>query len=345
VLDRTSGGRSRPMAIIVALTLVLTAAFTSSVAAQDDPEYRLIAGATGPLVEPWDALYTGFVDKVAELTDGRVAIELHPNGALGGERELLEQVQQGTVDISLASDSPYAIFEPRWSIMSLPYIFTSKEEVFEFLEGDGGQTLGDAMVEKGVRILAYGENGFRQMSNSKLPIESVDDLQGIKMRVIESPPLRDWFESIGAVPTVIPFPELYPALQQGVVEGQDNGMATATLLNFQEVQEYWSDTNHVFSSIPIAINEKKWQSFPEDIQAAILQAAQVQAQAERDSLTGVVEASVADIGAMGGTVTTLSDEARAGFVESARPIWQKYADKVGEDFMDQTFEALGREWR
>jgi tripartite ATP-independent transporter DctP family solute receptor len=360
-----AGARSRVPGLIAVASLVLAACSSSASPAPSasavvsapgsstsapqtpasQPEFVLVAGGTGNLGGPTDEIYTGFVNAVAELSGGRLKIEFHPGGELGGERELLEQVQQGTVDMSLASDSPYSIFDPKWSVMSLPYVFASRDEVYAFLDGSGGKALADAMLAKGVRILAYGENGFRQVSNSKHPVSSIDDLKGLKMRVTESPPLKDWFESIGAIPAVIPFPELYPALQQGIVDGQDNGMINATLLKFYEVQKYWTDTNHVYSSIPIAINESKWQQLPADLQQALLQAAQRQAKAEREALVTQEAAAIESIKSNGGEVVLLTDQERARFVESAKPIWQKYADKVGTDFMDQTFVALGRNWR
>lgn len=310
-----------------------------------EAEYTLVAAATGPLGGPTDEIYTGFVDAVAELTNGRVTIELHPNSELGGEREVVEQVQQGLIDISLASDSPYSIFDPKWSIMSLPYVFASREEAYAFLDGEGGEMLRQSMLTNGVRVLAYGENSMRQLSNNSRPITSIADLRGLKVRVIESPPLKDWFESMGAVPAVIPFPELYPALQQGVVEGQDNGMNTAVLIKLHEVQTYFTDTDHVYSSIPIAINEAKWQELPVELQEALLEAARRQAKAERDALIDAEADAIGIIEEAGGQVDLLTDAQRAEFIESARPIWQKYAETVGEDFLDQTFESLGRDWR
>lgn len=363
--DRSSGGRSRLPALMVAATLVFAACSTSSASpsASDsgtaapsagqpaasvpagEPEFTLVAGATGPLGGPTDQIYTGFVDAVAQMTNGRVAIELHPGSELGGERELLEQVQQGLVDISLASDSPYSIFDSKWSIMSLPYVFASREEAYTFLDGDGGAALGESMLAKGIRILGYGENSMRQLSNNKRPVATIDDLKGLKIRVVESPPLKDWFESIGAVPSVIPFPELYPALQQGVVDGQDNGMSTSVLIKFYEVQKYFTDTNHVYSSIPIAINEAKWQQLPADLQEALLAAAAQQVTAERAALVDIEASAIETIKGAGGQVDILEDTERARFIDSAKPIWQKYAETIGTEFMDQTFQSFGRDWR
>lgn len=359
--DRFPGVRNRLTAALAASALALAACSVGGTQPSDtgassggqppasvpagEAEYTLVAAATGPLGGPTDEIYTGFVDAVAELTNGRVAIELHPNSELGGEREVLEQVQQGLIDMSLASDSPYSIFDPKWSIMSLPYIFASREEAYAFLDGDGGEILRQSMLANDIRILAYGENSMRQLSNNSRPITSIEEVKGLKVRVVESPPLKDWFESIGAVPAVIPFPELYPALQQGVVEGQDNGMSTAVLIKFHEVQKYFTDTNHVYSSIPIAINEAKWQELPADLQEALLEAAQRQAKAERDALINAEADAIGIIEEAGGRVDLLTDAQRAEFIESARPIWQKYAETVGEDFLDQTFEALGRDWR
>lgn len=318
-----------------------------SPALAQEPEYIFRAAGTGaPGIEFADILYYGFKEKVEEYSGGRIRVDLYLGSSLGGERETMEMLMQGLIEISMVSDSVYSIFEPKWAIMDLPYFASStREEAWKFLDGEGGKKLGELMLSKGIRILAYGENSVRQISNNKREIRTPEDLKGLKIRIPENPAQVDWLRSVGAIPTVLPFPELFPALQQGVVDGQENGMLTGFYSNMPEVQKFWTDTNHDYSSIPIAINESLWQSLPPELQDALERAAKEAAEENRQSILETEAEVIQKLQDVGVKVTLLTPEERAAFEATAKPIWQKYASQLGEDFMDWAFALVGKEWR
>jgi len=311
-----------------------------------EPEYVLRAAGTGaPGLLFSDALYNGFKEKAEEYSKGRIRVDLYLGSALGGERESMEMLMQGQIEVAMVSDSVYSIFEPKWAIMDLPYFVSTREQAWAFLDGEGGDVLSKLMLTKGVRILAYGENSIRQISNSKREIRTPKDLRGLKIRVPENPAQVDWLRSVGAIPTVIPFPELFPALQQGVADGQENGMLTGFYSRYYEVQRFWTDTNHDYSSIPIAINEALWQSLPSELQDALQRAADEAVGLNRQTILKVESETISKLQKSGVKVTLLTPEERAVFEATAKPVWQKYASRLGQDFMNWAFALVGKEWR
>jgi len=315
---------------------------TGQPAGTQEPEFVLKAGGSGVLGTYADACYLGFVNEVEEKSNGRIKVDFYPGNALGGERELMEMVQQGLADVNMSSNMAYSIFDPNWAILDIPYLFSTREELYGFLDGPASQKLKDGMLAKGVRILGISENTVRQISNNQHEVVTIDDLKGLKLRVPETPALMEWVKSVGADPTVLPFPELYPAMQQKVVDGQDNGMIAADMMNFQEVQKYWTDTNHLFSVVPIAISEKTWQQLPLDLQEVVATAAVNAAKAGIQSALDAEKDVVQKFEAAGVKVTILTDEQRATFVKSAEPIVEKYGAQIDPELWSAAMEFLGR---
>ena len=317
----------------------------SEAGTSDGPEFTFrAAGTVTANIDYIQKLYYGFADKVEEYSEGRIKVDLYL-GTLGGEREVLEMLQQGLIEVTLISDSTYSIFEPKWGIMDLPFFISTREEAQQFTDGEGGEKLSELMISRGFRVLAYADNGMRQVSNSVHEIRVPEDLKGLKIRIPENPAISDWFRSVGADPTIIPFPELFPALQQGVADGQENSMVIGSLLHMDEVQKFWTDTNHDYSSIPIAINENVWQSLPEDLQVVVKRAAK---EAAADSRSAFGQAEIDSIEAMkagGMQITLLSPEERHKYDITAKPIWKKYSKEFGDDFMDWAFDLVGKEWQ
>jgi len=312
---------------------------------QTTPQFVLKAGATGTAGGYLDALYFGFKNAVEKNSNGRIRVDLYLGSALGGERELLEMVQQGTADVTLVSNATYSIFDPKWAILDMPYFFVSKEDTYRFLDGEGGKLLAESMLKKGIRVLAFGDGGFRQVSNNKREVAKLEDLKGLKIRVAETPALMEWFRLVGAGPTVLAFPELYPAMQQGVVDGQENGMVAGNLMKFGEVQKFWTDTNHALNFAPIGISEIVWKKLPPDLQKVVADAAVEATNAGRKAISEYEAKAIKDLQAAGVKVTLLSDKERERFVASAKPVYAKFAPQIGVDFMNQAFALLGRNWK
>lgn len=314
----------------------------SSGAGSQKPEFVLKAGGSGPIGTYFDAFYLGFGKEVEAKSNGRIKVDFYPSNTLGGERELMEMVQQGLADVNMSSNSVYSLFDPNWAILDIPYLFPTREEMYGFLDSPASQKLKDGMLAKGVRILAIGENTVRQVSNKKHEVVTVDDLKGLKIRVTETPAMVDWLKSVGADPTVLPLPELYTALQQSVVDGQDNGMSNGYLVKFHEVQKYWTDTNHQINVMPIGISEKTWQKLPPDLQAVVAEAAVNAGKAGRQASIDFEKAVIPTLEAAGIKVTLLTDDQRTTFIKSAEPIVKKYGAKIDPELWSAVMKFLGR---
>lgn len=336
--------RSSKVVLFALLVLVMLQVPTDVFSQQ--PQYTFKLAGTGNKGIPFtDILYYGFKDKVEEYSNGRIRVDVYPGNALGSERETIEMLMQGTLEISMVSDQTYSIFEPKWGIKDLPYFVATRQEAWDFFDGEGGKKFTEMMLGKGIRILAYGENSIRQVSNSKREIRTPADLRGLKIRVPENRAMMDWFTSMRAIPAVIPFPEMFPALQQKVVDGQENGMINMFYMNIADVQKYYTDTNHNYSCIPVAINENLWKRLPPDLQSVVVRAATEAVKEERESVVKLEKAAMENLEKAGMKVTILSPAERSKFVESAKPTWQKYSKQFGEDYMDWAFALTGKSWR
>ncbi|WP_003544138.1 TRAP transporter substrate-binding protein [Desulfotomaculum nigrificans] len=240
-------------------------------------KFAAVNNGTHPAVE---ALKKVFKPRVEELTRGKVEVQIFDNAQLGGERDVMEQLQLGTVQGSYISPVLGSI-EPKINILDLPFLFKDEQHVDKVLDGPVGEKLLADLPSKGMRCLGYMENGFRVITNSKRPINKLEDLKGLKIRTPEAPVSVAIFKSLGANATPLAFSELYSALQQGVVDGQENAYNTVASSSFFEVQKYVAETNHMWGSYAILVSEKWWQGLPKDVQEAIAQAAKEASKEQR----------------------------------------------------------------
>ena len=223
----------------------------------DSDTFNLKLGHVGPAEtdHPWEKYALEFAEQVHEETDGEITIDTYPGSQLGADRVMAESLQQGTLEMGLISTIAMGNFVPQLQVWDLPYIFPiDNDKVDEILEGPVGDQLAEYAAEKGLVIIGYWENDWRQMSNSIRPIRTVDDLKDMKMRVVENQPSLDWFERIDTIPTPMAFDELYTALQQGVVDGQDNGAILTYGSKLYEAQDYFTMTNHMYAPLAVVIS-------------------------------------------------------------------------------------------
>lgn len=248
-----------------------------------------------------DSLYhigaTKFAELVEKKTGGKIKVEIFPNGQLGHDRDLTEGMALGTIQAGAIGSEPLVSWAPKLKIVNLPYLFMSREHAYKVLDGPLGQEMTASLPAKGVRNLAYFENGFRQMTNSKKPINTPEDLKGLKIRVPQSPVSIAIFKALGANPTPMSFGELYTALQQKTVDGQENPLSLINSSKFYEVNKYISITNHIYSPFLLIVSEKWYTSLSPDLQKAVQEAAneardyerKVSAQQEKDLIDQLKE--------------------------------------------------------
>ncbi|MDT8862109.1 TRAP transporter substrate-binding protein [Alkalihalobacillus sp. MEB130] len=275
-----------------------------------------------------------FKELVEEKSEGTLSVLVYPNEQLGSEAEMIESVTFN--DLQMVASSAFSQYDQRISVFELPYLFESYEEAWSVLDGDIGQDVAEPFLENNLRIIAYFENGFRHVT-SNMPIESPEDLRGLKIRTPEFPLSVSTFRSLGANPTPMAFGELYMALQQGTVDAQENPVANIFASKFNEVQTYLNMTTHQYFSLPVAISEEFWQSLTFEEQEIIETSAKEAAQFHRDLLRENEESMIADLQAAGMEIVEPDLEA---FRDRAIPVYDSYKSRFGEDLVNNILKAV-----
>ena len=216
-----------------------------------------------------------FKKLVEERTGRNIQVNIYPNSQLGDEPELWQQLKDGIIQVSTASCMPLSNFVPQWSAFMLPYLTNSPEVMYRVLEGPVGEQFKKLTIDKiGVRILGWSFLGFRNFTNNTRPIRSPADMKGLKIRVTQSPEAVKMVEGLGAQATPISWSELYSALQQGVVDGEENPLSMIEQAKLYEVQKYLTLDGHTLGVLPIAVNEKVFNSLSPEYKDIVKDSAQ-----------------------------------------------------------------------
>jgi tripartite ATP-independent transporter DctP family solute receptor len=263
------------MGLLVVNTLVfapVTGAagpYVFKLALTDSPELKI--GKVSLVHHSYAAMMT-FKTYVEKATKGRMKVELYPYGRLGDVKSNLEQILAGSLQGATPPDGNLAAFYKNVQVLSIPYLFSSREQAYSIIDGKFGKDLFNDMAKKsGLRVLSVFENGgFRSFTNNKRLIKTADDMKGLKFRVMDIPVHMEMVKALGATPTPIAWMELYSALQTGVVDGQENSALTIIAGSLQEVQKYYTLDNHLMGTAVIVTSERWMKSLPKDIQAAMV---------------------------------------------------------------------------
>ncbi|MEA1965563.1 MAG: TRAP transporter substrate-binding protein [Candidatus Aerophobetes bacterium] len=238
-------------------------------------------GHVVPTSHPYHLGAVKFKELIEKRTKGKIKIEIYPAGQLTpGERSLIEQMQLGLCDLTVTATGPVSGFMENMMVVDLPFLFRSYEHAHNVLDGIVGDELLEQLKEVGIKGLAFWENGFRNITNSVRPINSVNDLRGLKIRTMENPVHLDSFKDLGANPTPMSWP-IYTELQTGVIDGQENPLPIIYAYKFWEVQKYLAISEHFYSPAPILMNLKRYNSLPLETQKIFLSTAKEVAHYER----------------------------------------------------------------
>lgn len=277
-----------------------------------------------------------FADKVNEYTDGTVTINVFPAGQIGSDESMAEDLSRGNLEFSFLNQGSCAGFDQMLDVHYLPFIARNYEEADLLYYGDGviPTTLKETLASHDITVLGWYENEFRGLSNSVREVRTAADLQNMKLRVPGSAAIKDFFTEAGAQAVIIAMPELYTALQQGTVDGQDNGVLITHDNKLDETNAFYTYLKHVYAMSAICVSDVTWNQFNADQQDAILRAAQEaqewQVQATRDQIDGYMEEMVAQ----GVQIYELTDEDIATFVEVADRTWENMKSVYGEDLIE-----------
>ncbi|OLO42473.1 ABC transporter substrate-binding protein [Alkalihalophilus pseudofirmus] len=281
-----------------------------------------------------------FKELVEERTNGSIVVETYHSGQLGDDRSMMEALQLGTQEVTIPSTAPIAGFVQEFTVFDFPFLFPSEEVADEVLDGEVGQMMLEKLDDQNLVGLAYWENGFRDLTNDRRAVASMEDMKGLSIRTMENDLHLEAFRALGANPTPMAFTELFTALQQGAVDGQENPVATVYLQGFYEVQDHISNTHHIYSPFVFLMGRPFFDTLTEEEQDIVRTAAQEAGQYQREVNREANAEYLEDLQEAGMTYTEISEEARQEMVDTVQPILDKYAERIGQDIVDQVYEAI-----
>ena len=282
-----------------------------------------------------------FAKRVAELTSGKVEVIVFPNSQLYGDGEEMKSLKLGNAHIAMPSFSKFTSIVPEMQLFDLPFLFRDKDHLYKVLDGDVGQILKDKVTAKGFVALDYWDAGFKHLSSNKKALLLPEDASGQKFRIMSSHVLEAQFKAVGANPQVLPFSEVYSALQQGVVDGAENPLSNFYTKKFNEVQTDLTLSEHGYLGYLVIMSESFWKKFPADLKPMILTAMKeatayerkVAAQDDDDTL-----AKIKDYAKTSGNlkVHTLTAEQKTAWQKAMEAIYPQFYSVVGEDLIKKT---------
>ncbi|MCI6465837.1 MAG: DctP family TRAP transporter solute-binding subunit [Faecalicatena sp.] len=274
------------------------------------------------------------VEKEAKELGYDVDVQLFPSSQLGSEKEMIELLQIGALDMCPTTTGPLGLFEPPYLAFDLPFLFLNSEQADRVLDGDVGTKMLSSMEDIGIVGLAWWENGFRELTNNKRPITKPEDLKGIKLRTMQNDVHIDFFQKMGAAPTPLGFGEIYTSLQSNVIDGQENPLSIIATNKFYEVQPYTTISDHVYSPVPVLYSKALLEDLPKDLQEIVKNAAYDLRIYEREAGRSQEQEYIDEI-AEKSEIYVLSDEEKKAFQDAAQSTYEKFESVIGKDFMDE----------
>ncbi|WP_254275020.1 TRAP transporter substrate-binding protein [Halomonas sp. 3H] len=280
-----------------------------------------------------------FGEILSQRTEGRITVNIFPNSQLGDDVQMMEMLQTGTLDLSYPSSSPAVTYVPELAAFDLPFLLPTREAAVAVMQSDVAQSMLDAFDGTGIKALTFSENGYRQLSNSARPVTSPEDVagldvRGLTVRTMENPVHLAIWQTLGANPTPMAFGELFSAMEQGVVDGQENPWSTILTSNFHEVQDYGSETRHVYTPFIMMMSERTWDRLAPEYQALVQEAARQSAEYEIQLATEYDDWSREQLEERGMQITRLDDEQIAAFQEAVQPVYEEWAPRIGEELIN-----------
>lgn len=281
-----------------------------------------------------------FAEEVARLSDGKLKVRAFCCASLGNDNQMQAALVGGAQEMMVGSTATLVGIVKEFGVFDLPFLFEKPETADKVLDGPFGQKLLDKLPDNGLVGLVYWENGFRNLTNSKRPITSADDMAGIKLRVMQNPVFLDVFTDLGANAVPMPFAELFTALETGTVDGQENPVTTIQTSKFYEVQKYLTITQHVYSPWIVTASKVWWDKLSEDEKNILRQAAEAARDFERKDSRESSDRALAYLKEQGMEVNELPEAEVQKMREKVQPVVEKYQQELGEAVVNELFEAI-----
>jgi tripartite ATP-independent transporter DctP family solute receptor len=283
-----------------------------------------------------------FADLVSQKSDGKMTFKLFPGASLGGDAQVISSLQGGVIDVTVVSTGLISTMIKEYGVFYLPQVFEDVREADAVMDGPVGQKLLAKLPEQGLIGLAYWEHGYRDVTNSKHAVAKWEDLQGLKIRVIQIPIFIDIFNGLGANAVPMPFPEVYTALEQGAVDGQETALPTIETSKFDEVQKYLSTTHHVYDPLVVLFSKKKWDALSEDERQILAEAAKEATPYERQLNREREVKMLESVKTKGMTVTEFSRDERVRMREQLKPVTEKYTRELGAELVQEFYGEIAK---
>jgi len=284
-----------------------------------------------------------FAKRLEELSHGRIKVRVYPNAQLGGDKTVLRKMKFNAVQMAAPTFSKFTGLVPQLGLFDLPFLFKDENHLHKVLDGKVGQKLMDMVTKKGYVALAYWDNGFKELTDDKRPLIKPDDCKGLKFRVMSSKVLIEQFKALGAIPVVLPFSEVYSALEQGVVDGEENTISNIYTKKFYEVQKYMTISNHGYLGYLVVMSKKFWKRLPADLKADVKEAIKEATAKERVWAKELNEKQLNDIKTYAKKtgklqIDYLTPKQRELWVKRLRTIYPKFYDKIGKNLIEETIK-------
>ncbi len=336
------------LSLILVLALVLSLGLTGCSSKTEQPagdtpatdkpaeKVTLKFGTTTADTSTWTLGAKKFAEIVAEKTDGRIEVKVYPNEQLSGgsQSKGIEMLMSGSTDLTFHSNIIYSIMDEKFGVISLPFLISDYDTADAVLAGEGGAMLNDLLLEKNIVGLGYGENGFRQLTNSKMSIETPADMAGMKIRIPGIKMFISLFKALGTDPITMNFGEVFTALQQGTIDGQENPTDVISSSKINEVQEYMTVWDYAYDAIILGMNKDKFESFSAEDQQILRDAAAEACEYQRTMNREKAKEQTQQFIDGGMTVNVLTPEQKAEFKKAVQPVYTEYEPIMGKDLID-----------
>ena len=310
--------------------------------AQDIKERTIKFGVAGPETHPAAPGMKRFAEAVQAKSGGKIKVNLFFNSSLGTDQAVVTAVQGGTVEMAVMNSGILASVTKELAIFDFPFLFANEKESDAIVDGPVGQKMHKLLEDKGIVGLSYWELGYRHITNSKRALNTVADIDGLKLRVIPNPINVDWVKALGANPTPMPFAEVYGGLESKAIDGQENPVAVIAANKFWEVQKFIALTNHQYNPQSVIFSKKVWDTLSAAEKKIIDDSADEATKAQREASRAAVAANVELLKKNGMTVTTFAPAEVAKLREKMKPVIAKYTANVGEALVAEVNAELAK---
>lgn len=323
-------------------TLIAAVALAAigNVCAQGVKEHTFKFAANAPEGHPAVAGMKKFAELVSAKSGGKMKVNLFLAGVLGSDQANISSIQGGTLDMAVMNTGILASLAKEMAIFDFPFLFANEKESDAVVDGPVGKALHAKLGPKGIIGLSYWELGYREITNSKRPLTKVEDIAGLKLRVIPNPINVAWVEALGANPTPLPFPEVYGALEQKAIDGQENPVSVIASNKFWEVQKYIAMTNHQYNPQSVIFSKKVWDTLSPAEQKILDDSADEAAKYQRQQARAAVGANLELLKKNGMTVTEFSPAEVAKFRDKMKPVIAKFSASVGDETVKEVTAQL-----